>query len=130
MFSIIKSRYKFAFLILFQLFLFRNYLFPFLAKSIVVSGVSCTCPDAEIIAGKKKENSRFSAAELLDKSDKLIDEFQYDLAEKFCQRALDLEPENMRAIETQGFLLLQAGSIDEARAVSLLVVLVFYKLVD
>ncbi len=52
------------------------------------------------------------------------------MAEKFCQRALDLEPENMRAIETQGFLLLQAGSIDEARAVSFLVVLVFYKLVD
>ena len=60
----------------------------------------------------------------------MIDEFQYDLAEKFCQRALDLEPDNMRAIETQGFLLLQAGSIDEARAVSFLVVLLFYKLVD
>jgi hypothetical protein len=52
MLSLIKNRYKFVFLILFQLFLFRNYLFPFLAKNIVVKGISCTCPDAEIIGGK------------------------------------------------------------------------------
>jgi Flp pilus assembly protein TadD len=61
--------------------------------------------------------SRFSATELLDKTDELIDEFQYDLAEKFCQRAVDLEPDNIRAIETQGFLMLQAGDTGRAKAV-------------
>jgi hypothetical protein len=52
MFLKIRNNYKLIFLIIIQLILFRNYLFPFLAKSIVVKGISCTCPDAEIIGGK------------------------------------------------------------------------------
>jgi Flp pilus assembly protein TadD len=62
-------------------------------------------------------SSQFSASDLLDKADELIDQFQYDLAEKFCQRAVDLEPDNIRAIETRGFLMLQAGDTDQAKAV-------------
>ena len=32
--------------------LFRNYL-PYLSHKIVVKGISCTCPDAEVISGKE-----------------------------------------------------------------------------
>lgn len=40
-----------AIIILAQVFLFRNYL-PFLSNKIVVNGISCTCPDAEVISGR------------------------------------------------------------------------------
>ncbi len=38
-------------IILAQLVLFRNFL-PFLSQTILVKGISCTCPDAEVISGK------------------------------------------------------------------------------
>jgi hypothetical protein len=38
-------------IILAQLALFRNYL-PFLSQKLIVKGIRCTCPDAEIISGK------------------------------------------------------------------------------
>jgi hypothetical protein len=41
-----------AIIILTQVVLFRNYL-PFLSHKIVVKGISCTCPDAEVISGEK-----------------------------------------------------------------------------
>lgn len=39
-------------IIITQVVLFRNYL-PFLSNKIVVNGISCTCPDAEVISGEK-----------------------------------------------------------------------------
>lgn len=38
-------------LVLAQIGLFRNYL-PLLSNKIVVKGISCTCPDAEVISGE------------------------------------------------------------------------------
>ena len=38
-------------IILAQILLFRNYL-PFLSQRIVIKGISCTCPDAEVIDGR------------------------------------------------------------------------------
>jgi hypothetical protein len=38
-------------IIITQVVLFRNYL-PFLSNKIVVKGISCTCPDAEVISGE------------------------------------------------------------------------------
>lgn len=38
-------------IILAQLALFRNYL-PFLSQKLIVNGIRCTCPDAEVISGK------------------------------------------------------------------------------
>jgi hypothetical protein len=41
-----------AIIILTQVVWFRNYL-PFLTHKIVVKGIRCTCPDAEVISGQK-----------------------------------------------------------------------------
>jgi hypothetical protein len=38
-------------IILSQIVLFRNYL-PFISHKIVVNGIKCTCPDAEVISGE------------------------------------------------------------------------------
>ncbi|GFR79364.1 TPR repeat-containing protein YDR161W [Elysia marginata] len=52
---------------------------------------------------------------LLDKAEQLIDEFNYELAQKFCQRALEMEPDNVRALETSASLLLELGDIESAK---------------
>ena len=46
-----------------------------------------------------------------------IDSFQYELAQKFCQRALEMEPDNLRALETAGSLLLELGNTEAAKQV-------------
>ncbi|XP_056019872.1 uncharacterized protein LOC125669168 [Ostrea edulis] len=62
-----------------------------------------------------KKDSQYSVDQLLDKVDEYIDSFQYELAQKFCQRALEIEPDNMRALETAGSLLLELGNTEAAK---------------
>lgn len=47
-----------------------------------------------------------------------IDEFHYELAQKFCQRALEQDADNVRALETSGSLLLELGNTEAAKQVS------------
>lgn len=47
----------------------------------------------------------------------LIDEFQYELAQKFCQRALETDADNIRALEMSGSLLLELGNVEDAKKV-------------
>ncbi|KAK7109107.1 uncharacterized protein [Littorina saxatilis] len=57
----------------------------------------------------------YSIDELLDKAEHFIDEFQYELAQKFCQRALEQDADNVRALETSGSLLLELGNSEAAK---------------
>ena len=56
-----------------------------------------------------------------------IDRFEYELAQKFCQRALEMEPDNVRALETSGSLLIDLGNLDAAKQVNSLFVCFFFK---
>lgn len=71
-----------------------------------------------IIGGKPTESKTsepHSIDRLLDKAEQLIDEFNYELAQKFCQRALELEPDNVRALETSASLLLELSDTESAK---------------
>ncbi|XP_013403019.1 probable assembly chaperone of rpl4 [Lingula anatina] len=65
----------------------------------------------------KKENSssKYGIDQLLDKAQECIDTFNYELAQKFCQRALELDPDNLRVLETSGTLLLELGDSEGAK---------------
>ncbi|KAK7009586.1 TPR repeat-containing protein [Biomphalaria glabrata] len=52
---------------------------------------------------------------LLDKAEQLIDEFNYELAQKFCQRALEKDPDNLRGLETSASLLIELGNVESAK---------------
>ncbi|CAG5134769.1 unnamed protein product [Candidula unifasciata] len=64
---------------------------------------------------KQKEAANYSVDKLLDKAEQLIDEFNYELAQKFCQRALEHEPDSVRALETSASLLLELGNTESAK---------------
>ena len=66
-----------------------------------------------------KNMAKYSIDQLLDKVEEYIDQFEFSLAQKFCQRALEMEPDNVRALETCGTLLLELGNMDGAKQVSL-----------
>ena len=53
-------------------------------------------------------------------AEEYIDRFEYEMAQKFCQRALEMEPDNVRALETSGSLLIDLGNLDAAKQVCFL----------
>ncbi|KAK6165941.1 hypothetical protein SNE40_022747 [Patella caerulea] len=63
----------------------------------------------------KKTSSTYSVDQLLDKAEEFLDQFDYDLAQKFCQRALEVDNENVRAIELTGTVLLEMGDPESAQ---------------
>ena len=52
------------------------------------------------------------------KAEEYINTFQYELAQKFCEKALTMDAESLRALETSGVLLLELEEMEKAKAVS------------
>ncbi|KAL3868147.1 hypothetical protein ACJMK2_040981 [Sinanodonta woodiana] len=67
------------------------------------------------IEKKGKKNMPYSVDQLLNKAEECIDRFEYEVAQKFCQRALEIEPDNVHALETSGTLLLEVGNMEAAK---------------
>lgn len=72
---------------------------------------------AKRMARKKAEASTttYSMDDLLDKATEMMEEYKYDLAKKFCERALELESDHPRALEMTGNLLLELGEVERAQ---------------
>ncbi|KAH3697071.1 uncharacterized protein LOC127862703 [Dreissena polymorpha] len=64
---------------------------------------------------KKDAKPKYTLDQLLDKAEECIDKFEYEMAQKFCQRALEMEPDNVRVLETSGSLLIDLGNIEGAK---------------
>jgi len=69
------------------------------------------------VGGKKKkeEEPKYSIEDLLERASDLLDECQFDAAEKFCQRALEVDGDNVRALEMSANLLLERGEVERAQ---------------
>ena len=64
---------------------------------------------------KKQKEPSYSLEELLGKAADLLDECQFELAEKFCQRALELDSDHPAALEMCANLLLERGELEKAK---------------
>ena len=71
-------------------------------------------------SGSSKENdckhlakegviSKYSVEQILDKATEFMDVYNYEMAQKFCQRALEIDNDNVRALETTATLLLEVS---------------------
>lgn len=67
--------------------------------------------------GRKKRPAQesYSIEDLLGRASDLLDECQFDAAEKFCQRALELDQDNVAALEMSANLLLERGEVERAK---------------
>jgi len=57
----------------------------------------------------------FTLEQLLSKCQDLLDCYDYDLAQKFVHRALEMDPDCVRALEYAATLLIEAGDVENAR---------------
>eukprot|EP00794_Sanderia_malayensis_P017636 gene17636-19390_t len=68
--------------------------------------------------GKNKKSSKkkqkYTVDDLLDRVSEYVDCFQFDLAAKFCEKALQLEPSNPKVLETAGNVYADIGDTDNS----------------
>ena len=62
---------------------------------------------------RQRKQTEYSLEELLGKAADLLDECQFELAEKFCQRALEMDADHPTALEMSANLLLERGDVDK-----------------
>jgi len=65
--------------------------------------------------GASTSQKVYSIDELLGKASDLMDECQFELAEKFCQRALEISSDHPQALEMSANLLLERGEVEKAQ---------------
>uniref|UniRef100_A0A0E9W6Y9 Uncharacterized protein n=1 Tax=Anguilla anguilla TaxID=7936 RepID=A0A0E9W6Y9_ANGAN len=70
---------------------------------------------------KKKTAEKYSTEQLLEKTEECIDNFNFKMAQMFCQRALDIEPTNLKILDMLGNICAELGNVEKAKQIS------FYK---
>jgi tetratricopeptide (TPR) repeat protein len=55
---------------------------------------------------------------IYQKVEEYMESFNFDLAERFCTRALEMSPDNLQALNMAASVYLEIGKIDEAVSVS------------
>ena len=63
--------------------------------------------------GDSKMN--YSVPDLMERVDQYVESFEFELAYKFCQKALELEPNNTNVIEVTGNVCAEQGELEKAK---------------
>ena len=63
--------------------------------------------------GDSKMN--YSVPDLMERVDQYVESFDFELAYKFCQKALELEPNNTNVIEVTGNVCAEQGELEKAK---------------
>ncbi|KAK1172549.1 putative assembly chaperone of rpl4 [Acipenser oxyrinchus oxyrinchus] len=67
---------------------------------------------------KKKTAEKYSVEQLLEKTEECMDNFDFEMAQLFCQRALDLEPTNLNTLDMLGNICAELGNEEKAKQIS------------
>ncbi|XP_056141676.1 uncharacterized protein si:dkey-12j5.1 [Lampris incognitus] len=68
---------------------------------------------------KKKTAEKYSVHQLLEKTEECMDSFDFGMASRFCQRALDVEPTNLQVLDMLGHIYSEMGDTQKAKGVFL-----------
>ncbi|XP_039535799.1 probable assembly chaperone of rpl4 [Pimephales promelas] len=68
---------------------------------------------------KKKTAEKYTVDQLLEKTEECIDNFDFDMASLYCQRALDIEPTNLTILDMLGNICAELGDVEKAKQVYL-----------
>jgi len=61
------------------------------------------------------KNSKYSIDDILNQAEQSIEEYNYEMAQKFLERALEINSDHPRALEMTASLLLEAGKVEQAK---------------
>lgn len=66
-----------------------------------------------LVEGDK--NDKYSVEEIMAKAEEFMDQLNFDMAQKFCQRALEIDQDHVKALEVTASLLLEGGDVENAK---------------
>ena len=72
--------------------------FKFLATLILVT-----------FPGLDGKNDKYSVDDIMAKAEEFMDQLNFDMAQKFCQRALEIDQDHVKALEITASLLLEVN---------------------
>ncbi|RXN30377.1 putative assembly chaperone of rpl4 [Labeo rohita] len=67
---------------------------------------------------KKKTAEKYTIDQLIEKTEESIDNFDFDMARLYCQRALEIEPTNLTLLDMMGNICAELGDIEKAKEIS------------
>ena len=70
-------------------------------------GDSRLCISGLSLKETKTDINKYSVEEVLDKADEFIEQYNYEMAQKFLERALEINSDHPRALETAASLLIE-----------------------
>lgn len=88
------------------------------SKHVSADFKDCKWENCEIEETQKeaqKGNPKYSIDDLMKQVDECLDNFNFELAVKFCERALDIEPDNVQVLETAGAIYLETRDTNKAK---------------
>ena len=86
------------------------YLITLCVLGLQISGCNVREEDSLSIQSEDGDNtvtSKYTIEQILDKASEFMDMYNYELAQRFCQRALEIDNDNVRALEITATLLLE-----------------------
>ena len=81
-------------------------------NSVQACSIESKTPNGMKVGDLKKN---YSVEDLLKRVNECVEKFEFDLAAKFCQKALDLEPENVSTLVTFGNICAELGDLENAK---------------
>eukprot|EP00123_Amoebidium_parasiticum_P005642 comp16789_c0_seq1/m.15170 comp16789_c0_seq1/g.15170 ORF comp16789_c0_seq1/g.15170 comp16789_c0_seq1/m.15170 type:complete len:351 (-) comp16789_c0_seq1:364-1416(-) len=64
---------------------------------------------------KKGAAKKYTADELLDRVEEYVERFEFEMAHRFCAKALEQEPDNLRALEAMAEIFIEGGDGESAK---------------
>ncbi|XP_039593122.1 probable assembly chaperone of rpl4 isoform X2 [Polypterus senegalus] len=68
-------------------------------------------------AKEKKNTKKYTVEDLLEKVEENMDNFNFEMAQIFCQQALDMEPTNVRILDMLGNIYAELGDTEKAKQI-------------
>uniref|UniRef100_A0A4W5QSA9 Si:dkey-12j5.1 n=1 Tax=Hucho hucho TaxID=62062 RepID=A0A4W5QSA9_9TELE len=68
---------------------------------------------------KKKTAEKYTVEQLLEKTEECMDTLEFEMAGRFCQRALEVEPDNLLTLDLLGHIHSELGDTQRAKEVFL-----------
>ena len=65
----------------------------------------------------KISKGKYSVYDLLDRAKKCQENYDYDMAKRYCKRAIEMEPDNVEVLENIGSIFMDFGDWDSAQEV-------------
>lgn len=63
----------------------------------------------------QEDAPKYTLQDVLDKAQSSINEYDFDMAQRYCQKAIELDNENVKVLELTGHVMMEVGDMDAAK---------------